>query len=169
MLSGAVIHDQLMEMYYMGNVLNIWRISQIFPQAVRALNSTHPAPLWNPYKPFLLKQGPSHPPQPCHVTEKTETFLCIRSVLHRWVGLYQPPVTHSPVFALDTFHTLLLCVHNGCTHKRLNSICMFTCSCTTITLHCSPQLLDLRCFLCCTCIHLKLSYSLYSLYFLVYV
>ncbi len=43
-----------------------------------------------------------------------QTCLCnSKCATHRWVGLYKPPVvTHSPLFALDTLHTLL-CVHNA--------------------------------------------------------
>ncbi len=73
-----------------------------FPQAVRALNSNPPDPLWNPIQTTdLLKHGPSHnpPPQPYHITGKNcQFFFCaIQSVLHRWVGLYKPPVeTHFP-------------------------------------------------------------------------
>ncbi len=91
-----------------------------FAQAVRALNSNPPDPLWNPIQtPDLLKHGPSHnpppPPPPTlpHHRKKLPNFFCtIQSVLHRWVGLYKPPVeTQCPLFALDTFHTLL-CVLN---------------------------------------------------------
>ncbi len=51
-----------------------------FLQAVRALNSNPPDPLWNPIQtPDLLKHGPSHnpPPQPYHITGKNcHIFLC---------------------------------------------------------------------------------------------
>ncbi len=44
-----------------------------FPQAVRALNSTHLAPLWNPIQtPYHLKHGPSHPPPPPNLTTSLE-------------------------------------------------------------------------------------------------
>ncbi len=44
-------------------------LNSFFPQAVRALNTTHTATLWNPIQtPYLLKRGPSHPPQPYHIT-----------------------------------------------------------------------------------------------------
>ncbi len=55
--------------------------------------------------------------------------------------------TKKTLFALDTFH-MFLCVHNPT--KRLNSICMFTCSCTTnhLTLFPSQLLEDVS---LCTC------------------
>ncbi len=56
----------------------------------------------------------SPPPQLYQITgKKIQTFLCnSKCATHRWVGLYKPPVViHSPLLALDTFHTLL-CVHN---------------------------------------------------------
>ncbi len=58
-----------------------------FPQAVRALNSNHTAPLWNP------KQPP-----PPHLTTSQEKLLTFISVEFRWAGLHKPPVaTHSPL------------------------------------------------------------------------
>ncbi len=84
-------------------------LNSFLPQAVRALNSNHPAPLWNPIQtPNLLKHGPPQTPQPYHITEK---MLCnSKCATHRWVGLYKPPVvTLSPLFALDTFHTFTMC------------------------------------------------------------
>ncbi len=45
-----------------------------FPQAVRALNSNPPAPLWNPIQtPYLLKHGPSHHPPPTPQTTPNPT------------------------------------------------------------------------------------------------
>ncbi len=78
-------------------------LNSFFPQAVRALNSNHTAPLWNP------KQHP--PPPPYHISGKNcQTFI---SVEFRWAGLHKPPVA-TPV-ATHTctrhFHTPL-CVHN---------------------------------------------------------
>ncbi len=144
-------------------------LNSFFPQAVRALNPNHPTPLWN------LMQTPTswnmdHPPlspntpQPYHTKEQLcETFLCnSKCATHRWVGPYKPPVvTHSPLCALDTFHTLL-CTQS---HKRLRNICMFTCSCTTNHLVLFPsQLLDSQCFsLHMYSIYVKHSYSLYFL------
>ncbi len=53
-------------------------LNSFFPQAVRALNSTHPAPLWNPIQtPYLLKHGPYHPPSPTlpHHRKKLSNFF----------------------------------------------------------------------------------------------
>ncbi len=128
-------------------------------------------PHTNPLPPETWTITPPTPPntsQPYHITEKT--FICnSKCATHRWVGLYKPPVvTHSPIFALETFHTLL-CVHNPT--KRLNSICMFTCSCTTNHLTLFPsQQLDLHCFsLHMYSINLKHLYSLYSFYLLIII
>ncbi len=75
-------------------------LNSFFPQAVRALNSHHTAPLWNP------KLTPPTPP-PNHITGKNcETFISVqfKCATHRWAGLHKPPVaTHSPLHALDTF------------------------------------------------------------------
>ncbi len=80
-------------------------LNSFFPQAVRALNSTHPVPVWNPIQtPYLLKHWPSHPRTiPHHRENICQTFLCnSKCATHRWVGMYKPPlVTHSPLFALD--------------------------------------------------------------------
>ncbi len=134
------------------------------------LNSHRPS-LKTTYKPstsWNMDHCTPLPPSnlPHHGKKKMVQFeVCYTQVS----GPVQPlVVTHSPLFALDTFHTLL-CVYNPT--KRLKSICMITCSCTTnhLTLF-SSQLLDLRCFsLHMYSIHLKHSYSLYSLYFVVYV
>ncbi len=60
-------------------------LNSFFPQAVRALNSNHPAPLWNPMQtPYLLKHGPSppslskHPPNLTTPKQqnKTVNFFC---------------------------------------------------------------------------------------------
>ncbi len=82
-------------------------LNSFFPQAVRALNSNYPAPLWNPTQtptswnmdhltpppppPSLSK----HPPQPYHTKEKLWTFFVFlfsvqfKCATHRWVGLYK--------------------------------------------------------------------------------
>ncbi len=74
-------------------------LNSFFPQAVRALNSDHPAPLWNPHaSPYLLKHG--HPPPPKHPPPNLTTpkkklwtfFVQFKCATHRWVGLYKPPV-----------------------------------------------------------------------------
>ncbi len=118
-------------------------LNSFFPQAVRALNSNPPAPLWNPIQTsYLLKHGPSHTPntpKPYRITGKKNClrlFLCnSKCATHRWVGLYKiPVVTHSPLFALDTFHTLL-CVHNP-TKDSIVYVCLHA-HALQITLHCS--------------------------------
>ncbi len=61
-------------------------LNSFFPQAVRALNSTHPVPLWNPIQtPYLLKHGPSPPPPNLTISqEKTVKIFCaIQSATHR--------------------------------------------------------------------------------------
>ncbi len=142
-------------------------LNSFFPQAVRALNSNPPTPLWNLIQTYLLKHGPSHPHtlQLYHITENN--FFVQFEVCYTQVSGPEQTTCSNTLSCIRTrhFHTLL-CVHNPT--KRLNSICMFTCSCTTnhLTLFTS-QLLDLRCFsLHMYSIHLKHSYSLY---FLVYV
>ncbi len=91
-------------------------LNSFFSQAVRALNSNHPAPLWNPMQTppsWHMDRPPSlskHPPTLPHQRKNcNKLFLCnSKCATHRWVGLYEPPVvTHSPLCALDTFHTLL--------------------------------------------------------------
>ncbi len=146
-------------------------LNSFFPEAVRALNSTHPPLSETPYKPPTSWNMDHHPPTTSnlpHQRKNSDTFLCSsKCASHRWVGLHKPPVvTHSPLFALDTFHTLL-CVHNPT--KRVY-VCLHA-HALHIPLHCSPaSCLTYRCFsLHMYSIHLKHSYSLYSLYFLFYV
>ncbi len=76
------------------------------------LNSPLPLETWT-------ITSPPNTPQPYHITEKTLKIFC---------AICNNFVQHSPLFTLDTFHTLLY-VQNPT--KRLNSICMFKCSCTT--------------------------------------
>ncbi len=87
-------------------------LNSFFPQAVRALNSNHPAPSETPCKPLPPETWTTPPPSPNTPNLTTpkkkklyETFLCnSKCATHRWVGLYKPPVvTHSPLCALDTF------------------------------------------------------------------
>ncbi len=98
----------------------------------------YPAPLWNPMQTptswnmdHLTPPPPplsKHPPNLTTPKKNCELFCFLFSVqfkcaTHRWVGLYKPPVvTHSPLCALDTFHTLP-CVHNptkdSCTTNHL--------------------------------------------------
>ncbi len=134
-------------------------LNSFFPQAVRALNSNHPAPPLKPHaNPYLLKHGPPPPPspntpQPYHTKEKKknyETFLCnSKCATHRWVGLYKPPVvTHSPLCALDTFHTLL-CVPNP-TKDSVIYLCLHA-HALQIILHCSPASCLTHNVSLCTC------------------
>ncbi len=135
-------------------------LNSFFPQAVRALNSNHPAPLWNPMQSptsWNMDHPPpplsKHPPTLPHQRTKCKTFFVqSKCATHRWVGLYKPPVvTHSPLCTRhfpNTVYTIpqktqqqYMYVYYAldtfltlCTqsHKRLsNNICMFTCSCTT--------------------------------------
>ncbi len=94
-----------------------------FPQAVRALNSDHPAPLWNPMQtptswnmdPSPLSPLPSplslslskHPPSLTTPKKKLWTFFVqFKCATHRWVGLYKPPVVaHSPLCTRHFSHT----------------------------------------------------------------
>ncbi len=121
-------------------------LNSFFPQAVRALNSDHPAPLWNPMQtptswnmdPPPSPPLPSPPLQPYHTKEKTVNFFVqFKCATHRWVGLYKPPVvTHSPLCTRHFSHTAM-CTQS---YKRLSNICMFTCSCTTTQSFCTvPQ------------------------------
>ncbi len=148
-------------------------LNSYFPPGCESPELKSPRPPLKPHaNPYLLKHGPPPPlqtsPQPYLTTPKRKlwTFLCnSKCATHRWVGLYKPPVeTHSPLCALDTFHTLLF-VHNP---TKDSAIYVFTCSCTTNHLVLFPsQLLDSQCFsLHMYSIYVKLSYSLYFLSFI---
>ncbi len=108
-------------------------LNSFFPQAVRALNSDHPAPLWNPMQtPTSWNMDPplsKHPPNLTSSKKKLWTFFVqFKCATHRWVGPYKPPVvTHSPLCTRHFSYTAM-CTQS---HKRLSNICMFTCSCTT--------------------------------------
>ncbi len=100
---------------------------QLFPPGCESPELKLPRPPLKPHtNPYLLKHGPSHPPPPplskhppnLTTPKKNWTFLffcslCNSSVLHtgEWACTKPPVVTHSPLCALDTFHTLP-CVHN---------------------------------------------------------
>ncbi len=140
-------------------------LNSFFPQAVRALNSDHPTPLWNPMQtPTSWNMDP--PPTLPHQRKYCELFFVqFKCATHRWVGPYKPPVvTHSPLCTRH-FSYIAICTQS---HKKTH-ICMFTCSCTT-TNHLilfPSQLLDSQCFsLHMYSIYVKHSHSLYSLYFL---
>ncbi len=144
-------------------------LSSFFPQAVRALNSDHPAPLWNPMQtPTSWNMDPPPPPlskTPPNLTtpkKKTVNFFC---ATHRWVGLYKPPVlTHSP---LCTRHFSKHCCVYTIPQKTqqymyVYMLMHYKSSCTV------PQpAADSQCFsLHMYSIYVKHSHSLYSLYFL---
>ncbi len=132
-------------------------LNSFFPQAVRALNSNYPAPFWNPMQtPTSWNMDHLTPPlqtPPNLTTPKKklyETFLCnSKCATHRWVGLYKPPVvTHSPLCALDTFHTLL-CVHNP-TKDSAIYVCLHA-HAPQIILYCSPASCLTHNVSLCTC------------------
>ncbi len=89
-------------------------------------------------------------PQPYHTKEKTVNFFVqFKCATHRWVGLYKPPVvTHSPLCALDTFHTLL-CVHNP-TKDSAIYVCLHA-HALQIILYCSPASCLTHNVSLCTC------------------
>ncbi len=73
-------------------------LNSFSPQAVRALNSNHSTP-------------PPTPTLPHHRKNLSKYFVQFKVCYTKCVGLYKPlVVTHSPLCALDTLHTLL-CVH----------------------------------------------------------
>ncbi len=106
--------------------------------------------------PYLLKHGPSlspplqTPPQSYHTKAKKncELFLCnSKCATHRWVGLYKPPVvTHSPLCALDTFHTLLC----NPTKDSAIYVCLHA-HALQIILYCSPASCLTHNVSLCTC------------------
>ncbi len=112
------------------------------------------------------------PPQPYHIKGKNclRLFFVLFKVCYTQVSGPVPTTCRNTLSSICTRHFSHTAV---CTQsqKRLNNICMFTCSCTTNHLVLFPsQLLDSQCFsLHMYSIYVKHSYSLYSLYFLVYV
>ncbi len=142
----------------------LWLLNSFFPQAVRALNSNHTAPLWNP------KQPPP-PPTPYHISGKTVNFyLCGIQVS----GPAQATCSNTLSSACTRhFHTPL-CVHNPTKDWLKYMTVMYVCllaHAPQITLHCSPA----------SCLNVSLlhMYSIWShlhsctvcilLYFSVYV
>ncbi len=100
-------------------VFSPW-LREPWTQLTPPLSETHT----NPLPPEIWTISPP-PPQPYHITGKNcQTFLCnSKCATHRWVGLYKPHVvTHSPLFTLDTFHTLM-CVHNP-TKDSVKYVCL---------------------------------------------
>ncbi len=136
-------------------------LNSFFPQAVRALNSHHTAPLWNP----------KQPPPPYHISGKTVNFyLCGIQVS----GPAQATCSNTLSSACTRhFHTPL-CVHNPTKDWLKYTTVMYVCllaHAPQITLHCSPA----------SCLNVSLlhMYSIWShlhsctvcilFYFLVYV
>ncbi len=126
-------------------------LNSFFPCESPEPKSPHP-PLKPHANPYLLKQGPPPPPPlqtpllPHQRKNCMKLFLCnSKCATHRWVGLYKPPVvTHSPLYALDTFHTLL-CVHNP-TKDSAIYVCLHA-HALQIILYCSPASCWLTMFL----------------------
>ncbi len=119
-------------------------LNSFFPQAVRALNWNHPAPLWNPMQTptsWNMDHLPPSPntPQPYHTKERNcmKLFCAIQSVLHTGEWAIQTTFSNT-LSSMRTRHFSHTAV---CTqsHKRLSNICMFTCSCTTNHLALVPQ------------------------------
>ncbi len=96
-------------------------LNSFFPQAVRALNSNHPARLWNPMQsPTSWNMDPPPSPllsplqtSPNLTTPATKTvnffffFVQSKCATHRWVDLYKPPVvTHSPLCTRHFSYTI---------------------------------------------------------------
>ncbi len=106
---------------------------QLFPPGCESPEPKSPRPPLKPHaNPYLLKHGNPPPPTPPTPTlpQKTWTFVQFKCATHRWVGLYKPPVvTHSPLCALDTFHTLL-CVHNPTKDSAIYVCLHYKSSCT---------------------------------------
>ncbi len=130
---------------------------QLFPPGCENPELRSPAPLWNPMQtPTSWNMDPP-PPPPNLTTPKQKNcelfFFCSlcksKCATHRWVGLYKPPVvTHSPLCALDTFHTLL-CVHNP-TKDSAIYVCLHA-HALQIILYCSPASCLTHNVSLCTC------------------
>ncbi len=149
---------------------------QLFPPGCESPELKYPRPSLKPHtNPYLLKHGQPPPPPPPPLTLTTSQkktvwdFMQFEVCYTQVSGPVQTPCSNT----LSSIRTRHFSHIAECTksHTRLNSICMFTCSCTTNHLTLFPsQLLDLRCFsLHMYSTYWKHSYSLYSLYFLVYV
>ncbi len=125
-------------------------LNSFFPQAVRALNSDHPTPLWNPMQtPYLLKHGPPPPPNLTSSKKILWTFFVqFKCATHRWVGPYKPPVvTHSPLCTRH-FSYIAICTQS---HKRLIYVCLYAHVPLQIILYCSPASCLTHNVSLCTC------------------
>ncbi len=153
-------------------------LNSFFPQAVRALNSDHPAPLWNPMQtPYLLKHGPPPPPPlqtPPNLTtpkKKLCELFCAIQVCYTQVSGPVQTTCSNTLSSMCTRHFFTHC----CVYtipQKTQQYMYVTCSCTT-TNHLvlfPSQLLDSQCFsLHMYIIYVKHSHSLYSLYFLFFI
>ncbi len=113
-------------------------LNSFFPQAVRALNSDHPAPLWNlihnPIPPWN-QNTPPPPTTPHHTTpHHTTPHENLKHIVQFWVcytqvsGLDKPPVeTHS--FSLYMHQTLSY--KHSMLQGPIKITQMFTCECIT--------------------------------------
>ncbi len=121
--------------------------TQITPPPSETPRKPLPPETWTP------PPSPNTPPTLQH-KRKTVNFFFFLSVqfkctTHRWVGLYKPPVvTHSPLCALDTFHTLP-CVHNP-TKDSAMYVCLHA-HALQIILYCSPASCLTHNVSLCTC------------------
>ncbi len=146
-------------------------LNSFFPQAVRALNSDHPAPSETPCKPLPPETWTTPPPplqntpQPYHTKEKTVNFFVqFKCATHRWAGLYKPPVvTHSPLCTRQFSYTAMCTQSHKRQYMYVYMLMHYHKSFCTV-----PQpAADSQCFsLHMYSIYVKHSYSLYSLYFL---
>ncbi len=135
-------------------------LNSFFPQAVRALNSNHTAPLWNP------KQPPPHTHTLPHLRKKLLNFyFCAIQVS----GPAQATCSNTLSSTCTRhFHTPL-CVHNPTKDWLKYTTVMYVCllaHAPQITLHCSPaSCLNVSLFAHVQ--YLKSSAQLYSLYFIL--
>ncbi len=115
-------------------------LNSFVPQAVRALNSTHPAPLWNPMQtPNLLKHGPSTP----LTTKHTPTLLQTLKLFVQFEVCYTQvsgPVQTTCSNTLSSIRTRHFSHITMCTksHKKTQHYMYVYCTCTCTTNHCSP-------------------------------
>ncbi len=132
-------------------------LNSFFPQAVRALNSDHPTPLWNPMQPPTSwnmdpPPPPLQPPPPPNLTSSKKIlwtfFVQFKCATHRWVGPYKPPVvTHSPLCTRH-FSYIAMCTQS---HKRLIYVCLHAHVPLQIILYCSPASCLTHNVSLCTC------------------
>ncbi len=144
---------------------------QLFPPGCESPEPKSPRPPLKPHaNPYLLKHGPPPPLQtPPNLTTPRKNcvnfFVQFKCATHRWVGLYKPPVaTHSPLCALDTFHTLL-CVHNP-TKDSAIYVCLHA-HALQIILYCSPASCLTHNVSLCTCTVFMWSIHIVCIFYLL--